>query len=99
MAWKMYKIATGHNSLENFELEADDVPTILHQLEYYFQERFNIGNKFGLEVLSSAAVEILIDGIRLTVGWDNWSGTFLMAWDADGDKIVREVGQFFGADQ
>lgn len=97
MAWKMYEIATGHSSLENFELEAYEIPTILHQLEYYFQERFDIGNKFGLEAVSSVSVEILIDGIRLTVGWDNWSGIFLMAWDADGDKIVREVGQFFGS--
>lgn len=45
----------------------------------------------GLEVASSVAVEIWIDGAKLTVGWDNWSGLFIMAWDVDGDRIVQEI--------
>ncbi len=64
---------------------------VLHQLKVYFQERLDAGEKMGLEVASSVAVEIWIDGAKLTVGWDNWSGLFIMAWDVDGDRIVQEI--------
>lgn len=91
MAWKLFQLSNGHKSLENFELEADDVFAVLHQLKVYFQERLDAGEKMGLEVASSVAVEIWIDGAKLTVGWDNWSGLFIMAWDVDGDRIVQEI--------
>ena len=70
--------------------------TILNQLKNHFQERFDKSDKFGLD-FTSVGVEILIDGVRLTVGWDNWSGIFIMAWDDDGDKIVMEIAEFFDA--
>ena len=50
--------------------------------------------KMGLEVQSSVAAEIWVNGTKLTVGWDNWSGLFIMAWDTDGDRIVREIARF-----
>ena len=68
--------------------------SVLHQLKSHFQERLDAGEKIGLEVASSVAVEICIDGAKLTVGWDNWSGLFIMAWDTDGDRIVREIEGF-----
>ena len=43
MAWKLYQVSNGHKSLENFELEADDVFAVLHQLKVYFQERLDAG--------------------------------------------------------
>ena len=95
MAWKLIQISNGHQSLENFKLEADDMFAVLHQLKWHFQERLDTGSKIGLEVLSSAAAEIWIDGAKLTAGWDNWSGLFIMAWDADGDRIVQEIEEFF----
>ena len=95
MAWKLFQISNGHQSLENFKLEADDMFAVLHQLKGHFQERLDTGSKIGLEVLSSAAAEIWIDGAKLTAGWDNWSGLFIMAWDADGDRIVQEIEEFF----
>lgn len=91
MAWKLFQVSNGHKSLENFELEAADVPAVLYQLKEHFQKRLDAGSKVGIEVLSAAAAEVWIDGSKLTVGWDNWSGLFAMAWDADGDRIVREI--------
>ena len=94
MAWKLYQVSNGHKSLEHFELKADDVFSVLHQLKSHFQERLDAGEKMGLEVQSSVAAEIWVNGTKLTVGWDNWSGLFIMAWDTDGDRIVREIEGF-----
>ena len=77
MAWKLFQVSNGHKSLENFELEAADVPAVLYQLKGHFQKRLDAGSKVGLEVLSAAAAEVWIDGSKLTVGWDNWSGLSL----------------------
>lgn len=96
MAWQMIKIANGHNSLDNSELESGDMFPILNQLKDHFQERFDKSDKFGLS-FAAVGVDILIDGARLTVGWDNWSGLFIMARDDDGDKIVMEIAEFFDA--
>ena len=97
MAWELIQISSGHKSLENFKLEADNIPAVLHQLKDHFQGRLETGNKIGVEILSSLAAEILIDGIKLTVGWDNWSGLFILAWDADGDNLVQEIEKFINA--
>ena len=94
MAWKLLQVSNGHKSLENFTLVADDLFVVLHQLKSYFQERFDARDKIGLETLSSVATEIWIDGAKLTVGWDNWSGLFIMAWDSNGDRIVSEIEGF-----
>ena len=94
MNWKLFQLPSGHKSLESFNLEADDVFAVLHQLKGHFQERLDAGGKIGFEVLSSVATEIWIDGTKLTVGWDNWSGLFIMAWDTDGDCIVQEIEEF-----
>ena len=94
MAWNLIQISSGHKSLENFELEPDHIPVVLHQLKDYFQGRLDVGNKIGLEILSSFAAEILIDEIELTIGWDNWSGLFIMSCDAYGDAIVQEIERF-----
>ena len=79
MAWKLFQVSNGHKSLENFELEADDVFSVLHQLKSHFQEHLDAGEKMGLEVQSSVAAEIWVNGTKLTAGWDNWSGLFIMA--------------------
>ncbi|MCI8527146.1 MAG: hypothetical protein HFF17_14840 [Oscillospiraceae bacterium] len=90
MAWKICKISSGHNSLENFELDADSVWEVLHQLKDIFQDRISTGEKAGVG-LSTLGVDIRVDSVRLTVGWDNWSGVFIMAWDVAGDNIIQEV--------
>ena len=41
--------------------------------------------------LSAAAGEIRIDDAPITLGWDNWSGFFLMAHDDHGDAVLHEI--------
>lgn len=89
MAWELVRLASGRFSLENSELESDAVPGILSEIENALgKQRVKFNSKFGRDI-AAAAFELLIDGERITLGWDNWSGAFIMAWDAGGDRVIE----------
>ncbi len=91
MAWEIVRLASGRLSLDNDELEADALPEVLSEIENALgRQRVKYNSKFGLDIASSAdAFELLTDGERITLGWDNWSGVFIMAWDTGGDRIIE----------
>lgn len=90
MAWRLYRLGSGHLSLENDKLEADQIFEILSVLERNLGNSPEFGGKLGITP-SAAAVELLVDDARITLGWDNWSGIFIMAWDEKGDWIVENL--------
>lgn len=90
MAWKLRKISSGHYSLDNNDLEPEALPKALKVLKKEFGARLSFEGKLGFDV-SAAAAEFSIDGARLTVGWDNWSGAYIMAWDDNGDSILKSA--------
>lgn len=90
MAWKLNKISSGHLSLENDELKSEQMSDVLSEIVRKLGESPEYGGKFGITP-SAAAIELLVDGVRLTLGWDIWSGVFIMAWDDDGDRILENV--------
>ncbi len=91
MAWELVRLASGRFSFDNDELEADALPEVLSEIENALgRQRVKFNNKCGFDIaLSAAAFELLIDGERITLGWDNWSGAFIMAWDVGGDRIIE----------
>lgn len=95
MAWRLHKISDGHLSIDNDELESDKIFEVLSVLERNLGNNPEFGGKLGITP-SAAAFELLVDGARITVGWDNWSGIFIMAWDSEGDRIIEnEIADIF----
>ena len=90
MAWKKYRVSSGHLTLDNEQLEPDAAPAVLQLLKTRLGGRLQAGERAGLTP-SAAAAELIADGTALTLGWDIWSGLFIMAHDADGDKIIDEL--------
>ena len=90
MAWELVKISSGHLSLENGELKSEQMFEVLSELKQKLDDSPKFGGKLGID-LSSAAAELLVDGIRLTLGWDIWSGVFIMAWDNNGDQVIQNT--------
>ena len=90
MAWKLNKISSGHLSLENDKLKSEHIFEALSEIERKLGESPELSGKLGVTP-SSAAVELLVDGVRLTLGWDIWSGVFIMAWNDDGDMIIQNT--------
>ena len=90
MAWKLNKISSGHLSLENDKLKSEHIFEALSEIERKLGESPEFGGKLGI-LSSAAAVEIALDGVRLTLGWDIWSGVFIMAWNNDGDEVIQNI--------
>ena len=90
MAWKLLRISSGHLSLENGDFESDQIYEVLSEIESKLEDSPTFGGKIGATP-SAAAAELLIDGVRLTLGWDIWSGVFIMALDNDGDQVIHNI--------
>ena len=90
MSWKLNRIISGHLSLENGELKSEQIFEVLSELERKLGDSPKFGGKLGV-VPSASAAELLVDGVRLTLGWDIWSGVFVMAWDKKGDQLIQST--------
>ena len=87
----LYKTPHERSSYEIYEADLGFLFKIVNVLEA----------RFGF-----AAVTLPVDGIdclywdfaraeiRLTVGWDIWSGCFVFADSEAGDEVVEEIGQY-----
>lgn len=95
--WKLVRIGSGHLSLDNDRLEADAIKDVLSALEKKFGKRMKFGGRFWFDLaLAASAAELVIDEARITLGWDNWSGFFIMSWDDSGDRIIKnEIADIF----
>ena len=95
MAWKLCRIRSGHLSLENSGLGSDKIFEVLSAIEQKLGNTSEFGRQLGITP-SAAAVELRVDVARITIGWDNWSGIFIMAWDSKGDRIIEnEIADIF----
>ena len=90
MSWKINRVSNRHLSLENDELSSEQIFEVLSEIERKLGDPSEFGGKIGITP-SAAAAELLVDGARLTLGWDIWSGVFIMAWDNDGDRVIRNT--------
>ena len=44
--------------------------------------------------LNLAGFDLRINGERVTIGWDNWSGIFIMSSEPSGDIVIEEIYEF-----
>lgn len=86
---RLHRNASGRASYEVFEAEADfltELSNALGRLGFAPQRPPIVGLDQVFEHYSNGDV-------RLTAGWDNWSGCFVFAWEPEGDRFVEEVGR------
>ena len=86
-----YKAANGRQSFEIYRATSEFVfvtAKILH-------ERFGFSKcKPPFVGLDEVLTDCEKDGRKLLLGWDNWSGFYLMADSEAGDAIVFEIGTY-----
>ncbi len=87
----LHKTAHDRNSYEIYGADSDFLCKIVQVLEARFG--FAALNQ-PLDGIDCLYWDFARDGIRLTVGWDIWSGCFVFANSAAGDELVREIGQY-----
>ena len=86
--WKMVETANGKKSCDNDDLVSSDIPSVLSVIEKYYE--ISYGNKGALG-LNVAAFDFHINGKQVTIGWDNWSGLFIMSLEPSGDMVIERI--------
>lgn len=87
MCWRIFKTAAGFNSLENFFLPCKSILKIVSFLEAACgakAEHFPLNDEM-------IVIELLIEGERLTAGWDELCGCFFMSDTEKGDFILHQL--------
>ena len=94
LAGSLYKTADGRQSYEIY----------LATSEFIFVAAKILHEQFGFSKCHEPFVgldEVITDcereGIKLLLGWDIWSGIYLMAASEAGDAIVSEVGLYLNS--
>lgn len=89
---QFFKLHSGRESYEIYYAESPLIFPIATMLE----EKFDLSTDglplFGLDgnYLSLKREE---GSLSIILGWDNWSGVFIMAENEHSDDIVREIGK------
>lgn len=88
---KFYETANGHKTYEIFYAS----PNILYEIGHILVNRFGC-TKLALPVigLDTVITKCQRENIELDLGWDNWSGFYILANSIEGDRLVEEIGTY-----
>jgi hypothetical protein len=88
---KLTQTASGFNSYEIFEGEEDYIFTFADILTKHFGFRTVDTPVAGLE---GVYLDVVKNNIKLTVGWDIWSGAFVNAHCSTGNEYVKKIADY-----
>lgn len=89
--WKLNKCANGRLTCDNCQKTADDITDIIKLLEKGFETEYDDKSCAHLDTF---AADLLINSKKITIGYDNWFGAFIMSGDPDSDKIVQMIYEY-----
>ena len=90
----IHKTAGGHSSYEIYDADQDFIFRFADVLTTQFG--FDLtGNRpvVGLDVILWDAQK---ETVRLTIGWDIWSGAFVFAHCSEGEGYIERIANYFG---
>lgn len=87
---------TSANGRLSYEMEGEPSEAVFPLLSF-LEQRFGLDSGFPVFGLDGVYSEGAADGVKLVVGWDNWSGCFIQAFDEAGDRLVRAIGAALSA--
>ena len=91
MKGKIHLIHNGHKSYEIF----DEDESFIFKMADVFIDKFGFeGKKMPLIGLDGCYMDFYKKHIRITIGWDNWSGCFAMGYCNEGDDYITELGTY-----
>ena len=88
---KLYKTGKGYYTYDVEYAEAHHIFPVMTAIEKQFN--FSPGRLPGLG-LDTAIGELVRDNIRILVGWDIWSGVYVMALDVEGNEVIQEIAEY-----
>ncbi|AWF81002.1 hypothetical protein BTJ40_09355 [Microbulbifer sp. A4B17] len=91
LSGKTVTVSNGHLSYEILDAKSEFVPVLGELLQ----------NQFGYLPVGSPAIglsevvaEIELNGTKLGLGWDNWSGAYVMAYCESGDSLIKTIASY-----
>ena len=88
---KFFKTMKGRDSFEIYAADA----TLVFPLASMLQKEFSLeAVSLPLFGLDGIYLDLSKESVLITIGWDNWSGLFIMANEEDGDALIQEIGKF-----
>lgn len=85
-------ISNGHKSYEIFEADESFIlkmaSVLIDKFKFEKQHEPLVG-------LDGCYIDLYRGQIRVTVGWDNWSGCFAMAYCNEGDNYIIKLSEYF----
>lgn len=88
---KTYTAANGHNTYEVYYASTLLVPVIMELLQQNFGFVPTLKPVIGFD---EAVAEVANNGVKLGIGWDNWSGAYVMGFCEEGSKWVNKISPF-----
>lgn len=80
----------GHQSYEIFEADQ----SFIFQIATILTNVFEYKSKILLDCFEGYYLDLYKEKIKLTVGWDNWSGCFIMSYCNEGDKEIVTIQEY-----
>jgi hypothetical protein len=87
---KLHKTASGFYSYDIVEADNDFIYKLANVLTKQFG--FDMVNT-PMTGLDGVYWDAIKKNVKLTVGWDNWSGAFVMAHCSEGDEYVAKISE------
>ena len=82
---KWYKLTNGYDSYDFFEAES----YLIFRLAVLLEQRFHFAPPQTLPIPFFEGA--YIDYEQLSLGWDIWSGLFLMATSEEGNQVLHRI--------
>lgn len=93
MIGQFLKTASGRKSYEIYEANDDFVFRVLDIV----QEQFGFTSRLPVWGLDEIYIDCKRTDANITIGWDNWSGVFIMANTPPSDSVVEEIGDYLNS--
>ncbi|WP_226705218.1 hypothetical protein [Microbulbifer elongatus] len=91
LSGKTVTVSNGHLSYEIYDAKSEFVPVLGELLQREFGY-----SPVGMPAigLSEVVAEVELNGTKLGLGWDNWSGEYVMAFCEEGDLLIKTIANY-----
>lgn len=92
--WVLQTCHSGALSCENDNAESKDIPEVLKILEKKYKIEYDSKCAAALDGDSTHISGFIVEGKHVYIGWDCWSGVYIMASSADDNQLIEEVYKY-----
>ena len=94
--WQLQKCPKGEFTCDNSIKSAEDIPELLKVLEKKFSVKYDDKGTVGPD---GVYFSVTIGEEQATIGWDIWSGVFIMPKDIKGNYVIEAVYEYLSGQE